>query len=86
MNDQQECFVANKLADIADLYPDYELIDSLGCQSAMNLPIVVGGKLAATVNLLEAEGHYTDERVQIAKEHLLLASVAAHCVAERLAG
>ena len=83
VHDQQECFVANKLADVSDLYPDYELIASLGCQSAMNLPLVIGGTLVATVNLLDVEGNYTDERVQIAKEHLLLASVAAYCVAER---
>jgi len=84
--DQQECFVANKLEEFSALYPDYELIDSLGCQAAMNLPVVVGGTLVATVNLLDAEGRYTEERVQIAKEHLLLASVAAYSVAQRFTG
>lgn len=60
---RHECFVANTLADIAKVFPDYELIGSLGCASVMNLPIIDNGTLLATVNLLDAEGHFTDARV-----------------------
>lgn len=56
-------FVANTIEDIAKVFPDYELIDSLGCQSVVNLPVILGGELVATVNMLHETGHYTPERV-----------------------
>jgi hypothetical protein len=86
VHDQHECFVANTIEDIAEVFPDYELIDSLGCQSVINLPIVISGTLAATVNILHEAGYYTEERVQRTKELLTLPSLAALCVAQRLAG
>jgi GAF domain-containing protein len=61
---QHKCFVANTLAEIADVFPDHPLIGSLGCGSVLNLPIVHGGQLIGTVNLLDAEHHFTPERVQ----------------------
>lgn len=61
---QHTCFVANTLAEIADVFPDSELIGSLGCGSVMNLPIVYDGVLIGTVNLLDAEHQFTPERVE----------------------
>lgn len=60
---QRQTFVANTLDDIAAVFPDHALIGSLGCGSVMNLPIFDDGALLATVNLLDAEGHFTDARV-----------------------
>ena len=74
---KQESFVANTLADIATVFPDHELIGSLGCGSVVNLPVILGGKLVATVNMLDAEHHYTQERVTIVEQGLLLPSMAA---------
>ncbi|NRB20628.1 MAG: GAF domain-containing protein [Rhodobacteraceae bacterium] len=84
VHDQHECFVANTIEDIAQVFPDYELIDSLGCQSVINLPIVIAGTLAATVNILHETGYYTEDRVQRTKDLLTLPSLAALCVAQRL--
>ena len=84
VHDRHECFVANTIEDIAKVFPDYELINALGCQSVINLPIVIGGTLAATVNILHEAGFYTEERVQCAMELLTLPSIAALCVAQRL--
>ncbi|AJY44697.1 GAF domain-containing protein [Martelella endophytica] len=56
-------FVANTIEDIAKVFPDYKLIDSLGCQSVVNLPVILGGELVATVNMLHETDHYTPERV-----------------------
>jgi len=84
VHDLHECFVANTIDDIAAVFPDYELINSLGCQSVVNLPIVISGTLAATVNILHEEGYYTEERVHCAKELLALPSLATLCVALRL--
>lgn len=61
---QHKCFVANTLAEIAEVFPDHALIGSLGCGSVLNLPIIHDGQLIGTVNLLDAEHHFVPERVQ----------------------
>lgn len=65
-------FVANTIADIARVFPDHELINSLGCQSVINLPVSLRGDLVATVNMLHEAGHYTPQRVDLAVRHLSL--------------
>jgi len=67
VQDRQETFVANSIDEIAKVFPDYELIQSLGCESCLNLPIVVGGKVIGTLNCLHDAGHYTPERVSAAE-------------------
>ena len=76
---EKRCFVANTIADISRVFPDFELIASLGCGSVMNLPVVLQGELAATINMLDAEHHYTPERVLAAEA--LLAIPAKLCCA-----
>jgi GAF domain-containing protein len=65
---RQEAFVANTIEQIAEVFPDHELIKSLGCASVVNVPIVFDGAVIGTLNLLEARGHYTPERVAAAME------------------
>lgn len=74
---EQQTFVANTLDDIAAVFPDHALIGSLGCASVMNLPIFDGGELLATVNLLDAEGHFTDARVAHYSDVLAAPALAA---------
>lgn len=69
---KRQTFVANTLADIATVFPDHELIGSLGCGSVVNLPVVLRGELVATINLLHAERHYTPERVAIIERELAI--------------
>lgn len=69
---ERRSFVANTIEDIALVFPDYELIASLGCGSVLNLPVVLKGDLVATINLLDAAGHYTPERVSAAEQQLAL--------------
>lgn len=65
-------FVANSISEIARVFPDHALIASLGCGSVINLPVMLEGELAATINLLDAAGHYTSERVAAVEQHLRL--------------
>ncbi|MCK7611930.1 GAF domain-containing protein [Roseibium sediminicola] len=74
----RECFVANTLADIATVFPDFELIGRLGCGSVINLPVVLGDTLVGTVNMLHEEDHYTAERVAQAKAWLSVPAKAAY--------
>lgn len=63
VQDRHETFVANSIDEIAAVFPDHALIQSLGCQSCMNIPITVAGKVIGTLNCLHDAGHYTPERV-----------------------
>lgn len=63
---QKRTFVANTIDAIAEVFDDHELIRSLGCESVINVPIIVQGDVVATLNCLHEKGHYTDERVRAA--------------------
>jgi hypothetical protein len=76
VHDRQEMFVANTLAEIAKVFPDHELIGSLGCGSVVNLPVLRAGQLVATVNLLDAEGYYSSDRVERSRAELTLPAMA----------
>lgn len=78
---QRQYFVANTIADIAKVFPDYELIDSLGCQSVVNMPVVIGGVLVGTVNMLDVDGYYTPERVAAIRELIAVPAKLAAMVA-----
>jgi hypothetical protein len=84
VHDRRDTFVANTLADIAQVFPDADLIGRLGCGSVVNLPIVLGGDLVATVNILHVERYYTPERVAEVQEILQLPAMAAMAVAKAL--
>jgi GAF domain-containing protein len=76
---QRRTFVANTIEDIAKVFPDHELIGSLGLGSVVNYPVVLEGDLVAAINLLDAVGHYTPDRVRAIEE--LLAVPARLCAA-----
>lgn len=59
----RKTFVANSIDEIADVFPDHELIKSLGCESVINIPIFVAGRFLGTINCLDEAGHYTPGRV-----------------------
>jgi hypothetical protein len=67
---QKRSFVANTIEAIAAVFPDHELIASLGCGSVLNLPVVIKGELVATINMLHEAHHYTPERVAAAEAQL----------------
>jgi hypothetical protein len=56
----------NSIEEIAAVFPDYELIQSLGCESCLNLPIVINGTVIGTLNCLHEAGHYTTARIAAA--------------------
>ena len=58
-----EFFVANTVAEFSIYFPDHALIESLGCRSALNIPIVQR-HVIGTVNILDKEGYFDNERIQ----------------------
>lgn len=87
VEERGEIFVANSIEGIARVFPDHELILSLGCASCLNLPVFVCGRLRGTLNFLHEAGHYGPGRVAAA-EALKPAGALAFLLAEnlRLAG
>ena len=75
---QQKLFVANTIGDIAKVFPDHEKIWSLGCGSVVNLPVIIGGQLAATINMLHEEHYYSPARVDLIERHLSLPAKQAY--------
>ena len=78
-------FVANTIADIAKVFDDHELILSLGCESVINVPIIIDGDVIGTINCLHEEGYYTEERVKAA-DQLKLPAAACMLLHERIKG
>jgi GAF domain-containing protein len=82
--EERRTFVANTISAIAEVFPDHELIDSLGCGSVVNLPVVFSGEVIGAANALDAPGHYTPERVE--RIERLSPFVTIALLAARLAG
>ena len=64
---EKRTFVANDIDDIAKVFDDHALIKSLGCESVINVPIVIGGEVLGTINCLHEAGFYTEEKVEAAE-------------------
>lgn len=73
---QHKTFVANSIEEIASVFPDYELIQSLGCESCINIPVTIDGEVVGTLNCLHDAGYYTAERVEAANALKLPGAVA----------
>lgn len=70
-----QTFVGNTIEELAEVFPDWEKIQSLGLESCLNLPIIVGNKVMGTLNCLNGANHFTPERIAAA-EHLKLPGAA----------
>jgi GAF domain-containing protein len=59
-------YIGNTAQDIQWAFFDHELIKSLGCDSVLNVPVVVEGQTLGTLNLLHKAGWYEDRHVPVA--------------------
>lgn len=61
---EKRSFVANATPEFAIHFPDHALINALGCESAMNIPLIDdAGQVVATINILDVAGHFTPARI-----------------------
>ncbi len=79
----REIFVANSIVAIAAVFPDHELIASLGCGAVINIPVIAAGRLLGCVNCLDSAGSYGPERV-LAARRLMLPGAACFLLAGTL--
>ena len=61
--EEGRAWVGHDAKDIEWAFFDHELILSLGCESAMNVPVVYAGRMLGTMNLLDEKGHYAETDV-----------------------
>ena len=70
---QHRPYIGQTAADIRQVFPDHELIASLGCASVLNVPVVWGDRTLGTMNLLHEAHWYDDSDVPIARVFAALA-------------
>jgi hypothetical protein len=74
--EQHQVFSTLRIEEIAEVFFDWELIQSLGCESNCNIFVVVDGKVIGTLNLLHEAGYYTAERLAPVEDLLPYAAIA----------
>lgn len=74
--ERQEIFATHSIAEISEVFGDWELIRSLGFDSNANIPVVVEGRVIGTLNLLDKTGYYTAERLASAPLLMPVATIA----------
>ena len=61
--DNHKPFIANSTEGFSDVFSDHPLINSLGCESVLNVPVIEHHKVVGTVNFLDTKDHFTPDRV-----------------------
>ncbi|WP_410571153.1 GAF domain-containing protein [Amycolatopsis sp. cmx-4-61] len=72
----QEPYFGPDRAAVREIFADHELIESLGCGSIINVPVVADGRTLGVLNILDAEGAYDEDSVQVAQALAPLAAPA----------
>lgn len=62
--ERQETFVANDYASLAAVMYDHEQIRALGCESIVNVPVVLRGAVIGTLNGLAGPGHFDGDTIR----------------------
>ncbi|SIT49758.1 conserved hypothetical protein [Paraburkholderia piptadeniae] len=62
-----EAFIGRTADDLRAVFPDHELIASLGCESVLNVPVRWKGRTLASLNLLHTRAWYRDDHVPFAQ-------------------
>jgi hypothetical protein len=57
---ERRAWVGYNYDDVKWAFFDHELIRSLGCESAINVPVVYAGRVLGTMNLLDTAGRYKE--------------------------
>lgn len=81
---ERRAFLGRDMEAIRWAFYDHELIASLGCGSAINIPVVYDGATIGTMNLLDAEFAYREEHVDLVQP-LAAALIPAFLTARRQA-
>jgi GAF domain-containing protein len=73
---QGEAIVANDAEAIEAWLPGFDAYVAQGYGSLANVPIVISGTTIGLLNLMDAPGHYTAEKIAALRQELPLAALA----------
>lgn len=73
---QGEAVIANDAAAIEAWLPGFDAYVAQGYGSLANVPIVISGTTIGLLNLMDASGHYTADRIAALRQELPLAALA----------
>ncbi len=62
--DRREPFLATRIEELRDVFPDHEKIEALGLGAVINLPVHARNRFLGTINLLHVNGHYSKRSLQ----------------------
>lgn len=82
MQTERRITAINTAAGMEGEFPDLELIRSLGCNSSLSIPVMVGNELLGTINVLDVEGSYPTETVARAAD-LIVPATAVFLILRR---
>lgn len=68
MRTERRITAINTAAEMEGEFPDLALIRSLGCNSSLSVPIMVGNELIGTINALDTEGRYPAPALERAQD------------------
>jgi hypothetical protein len=71
---RREAYLGRTADDIRTCFPDHDRIFALGCESVLNLPVVVDGRVLGTVNLLHQAGWYEEGDIPLGRAFAALAA------------
>jgi hypothetical protein len=60
---ERQPYIGRSAEDIRAVFFDHALIASLGCDSVLNLPVVHGGRVLGTLNLLHETDWYEEDDI-----------------------
>jgi GAF domain-containing protein len=78
--DRGQPYIGNDAEAIKWAFFDHELIASLGCESVLNIPVVIEGRTVGTLNLLHEAAWYKEEHVALATPFAYLLAPAFEAV------
>lgn len=80
---ERRTYVNNDITTDREHFTDHAQIAALGCGAALNLPVVLGGEVVGTVNLLDAPDSYPPEVVVRMEDALRISAMLAIAIALR---
>ena len=58
-------FIGRSRDDIRTHFADHALIEALGCESVLNIPVIWNGRVIGTVNLLDRADAYVPHHARL---------------------
>lgn len=82
MRTERRITAINTAEGMEGQFPDLDLIRSLGCNSSISVPVMVGNELIGTINALDKEGQYGPEAIARAAD-LIVPAIAVFLILRR---